>query len=148
MLWPQFFTPNTVDKLGATPDGEIKFFNAVTGKKASFTDCMEIGRKIWNLDRCIWVLQGRHRDMEVHTGYVYKVPTKNNYWLPVYENGKWTYSACIGRVLNKTRFEEWKTKFYDFEGWNNASGWPKRDTLEKLGLGKVADTLQRKGKLG
>ena len=50
--------------------------------------------------------------------------------------------------MNKAKFEEWKTKFYDFEGWNTANGWPKRSTLEKMGLKKVADTLQSKGKLG
>ena len=86
--------------------------------------------------------------MEVHAGYVYKVPTKNPYYLPVYHNGKWTFDANVGRVLNKEKFEEWKTKFYDFEGWNNTNGWPKRNTLEQLGLKKVADQLQNKDKLG
>jgi aldehyde:ferredoxin oxidoreductase len=147
-VWPQFFTPNSADKNGSTPEGEPKFFNAVTGRKTTFIEGMEAGRKIWNLDRSIWTLQGRHRDMEVHAGYVYSVPTKSPYYLPVYQNGKWTYDANVGRVLNKPKFEEWKTKFYDFEGWNNANGWPKRKTLEDLGLKKAADTLESKGKLG
>jgi aldehyde:ferredoxin oxidoreductase len=148
-VWPQFMTPNNPDKNnGATPDGETRFFSAVTGKKTTFVEGMETGRTIWNLDRSIWVLQGRHRDMEVLAGYVYKVPTKNPYYLPVYQNGKWTYDANVGRVLDKEKFEEWKTKFYDFEGWNNTNGWPKRNTLEQLGLKKVADQLQSKGKLG
>jgi aldehyde:ferredoxin oxidoreductase len=68
--------------------------------------------------------------------------------LPVYENGKWAYSANTGRVLNKAKFEEFKTKFYEFEGWNDANGWPKRSTLENLGLKKIADTLQSKSRLG
>jgi len=147
-VWPQFFTPNSPQKLGATPEGEPKFYNAVTGKKATFVEGVETGRKIWNLDRSIWVLQGRHRDMEVHAGYVYKVPTKSPYYLPVYENNKWIYAENTGRVLNKERFEEWKGKFYDFEGWNPANGWPKRSTLESLGLKKVADALQGKGRIG
>jgi aldehyde:ferredoxin oxidoreductase len=147
-VWPRFFTPNSADKSGPTPEGEPRFFNAVTGRNLSFTDGVEIGRKIWNLDRAIWVLQGRHRDMEVLSGYVYTVPTKEPYYLPVYENGAWSYSPCLGRVLDRTKFEGWKTKFYEFEGWNGESGWPKRNTLESIGLGKVADTLQKKGKLG
>ena len=146
-VWPLFITPNSADKMGATPDGEPKFFNAVTGKKIAFTDGMETGRKIWNLDRSIWILQGRHRDMEVHAGYVYNVPARAGS-LPTYENGKWIYGTKDGRVLNKAKFEEWKTKFYDFEGWNTASGWPTRKTLEDLGLKKIADTLQSKSKLG
>jgi aldehyde:ferredoxin oxidoreductase len=147
-VWPLFFCPNTADKSGPTPEGEPRFFNAVTGKKISFADGVETGRKIWNIDRSIWILQGRHRDMEVHAGYVYKVPTKGRYLLPAYENGQWSYAQNTSRVLNKTKFEEWKTKFYDFEGWNTASGWPKRNTLESMGLKKIADTLQSKGKLG
>ena len=146
-VWPLFFTPNSADKLGPTPEGEPKFFNAVTGRNISFADGVEAGRKIWNTDRSIWILQGRHRDMEVHAGYVYNVPARSGY-LPSYENGKWAYGVKEGRVLNKTKFEEWKTKFYDFEGWNTNSGWPKRSTLEGMGLKKVADTLQKKGKLG
>ncbi|MBN1832183.1 MAG: aldehyde:ferredoxin oxidoreductase, partial [Deltaproteobacteria bacterium] len=147
-VWPRFLTPNSPDTSGPTPEGESKFFNAVTGKNLSFADGIEIGRKIWNLDRAIWVLQGRHRDMEVLAGYVYNVPTKDPYYLPVYENGAWSFSPCTGRVLDKNRFEEWKTKFYDFEGWNSDSGWPKRGTLEAMGFKKVADTLQSKARLG
>ena len=70
------------------------------------------------------------------------------YYLPVYENGKWSYSPNTGRVLSKPKFEEWKTKFYEFEGWNTANGWPKSNTLEILGLKKVADVLKSKGRLG
>jgi len=147
-VWPRFFTPNSADKSGPTPEGEPRFFNAVTGRNLSFTDGVEIGRKIWNLDRAIWVLQGRHRDMEVLSGYVYTVPTKEPYYLPVHENGAWSYSPCLGRILDKTKFEEWKTKFYEFEGWNTASGWPKRSTLESIGLRTVADVLQKNDRLG
>lgn len=146
-VWPQFFTPNRADKHGTTPEGEPRFFHAVTGKNISFVEGMELGRKIWNLDRSIWVLQGRHRDMEVHAGYVYTVPTESPYYVPVYKSGKWTYDANVGRVLNKTKFEEWKTRFYNFEDWNSANGWPKRKTLESLGLKKVADTMQTRNKL-
>jgi aldehyde:ferredoxin oxidoreductase len=151
-VWPDFINVNAPDMLGATPEGEPKFFNAVTGKGMSFVDGIEIGRKTWNLDRAIWVLQGRHRDMEVHSGYVYTVPVTSPrpspHLLPVYENGEWKYSECLGRTLDKARFEEWKTKYFELEGWDTSSGWPTKITLEELGLGKVADELQNKRKLG
>jgi hypothetical protein len=35
-----------------------------------------------------------------------------------------------------------------FEGFNSTNGWPTRKTLESIGLKRVADTLQSKGKLG
>ena len=141
------FTNNTVDHKGPTPDAEIKFFNAITGKNLTFADGMEIGRKIYNLDRSIWVLQGRHRDMEVFPDYIYTTPSRGTL-LPMHQDGKWSYSDGKGRVLDRAKVEEWKTKFYELEGFNTASGWPKRSTLEGLGLKKVADTLQSKNKLG
>jgi aldehyde:ferredoxin oxidoreductase len=122
-VWPLFLTPNSADKSGPTPDGEPRFFNAVTGRNVSFTDGVEIGRKIWNIDRAVWALQGRHRDVEVLSGYVHKVPTTTPYYLPVYENGKWSYHPCTNRVLDRTKFEEWKTKFFEFEGWNTSNQW-------------------------
>jgi aldehyde:ferredoxin oxidoreductase len=147
-IWPLFFTANSPDKLGPTPEGETKFFNAVTGKNISFADGMEMGRRIWNLDRSIWTLQGRHRDMEAFADYVYNTPSKNPYTLPAYENGKWSYSRIVGRKLDRQKFEDWKTRFYNFEGWNAANGWPTRKTLEGLGMKKVADQLESKNKLG
>ncbi|MBN1566270.1 MAG: hypothetical protein JXA73_00365 [Acidobacteria bacterium] len=108
---------------------------------------METGRKIWNLDKAIWVLQGRHRDQEVFPDYVYDKPSEGHI-MPVYRNGKWEYAANAGRKLDRAKFEEWKTRFYNFEGWNPSNGRPKRATLESLGLKKVADVLQSKSKLG
>jgi len=147
-MWPNFVNLNAPDMLGATPEGEPRFFNAVTGKGLSFVDGIEIGRKIWNLDRAIWTLQGRHRDMEVLSGYVYNKPLERPHVLPVFENGEWQYSGNLGRSLEKERFENWKIKYYAFEGWDTESGWPTRNTLEELGLRNVADTLESTGKLG
>lgn len=147
-MWPNFINLNAPDMLGATPEGEPRFFNAVTGKGISFIDGVEIGRRIWNLDRSIWTLQGRHRDMEVFAGYVYTVPSTMSHLLPVYENGAWRYSDNKGRTLDRARFEEFKTNFFELEGWDTSTGWPTRKTLEESGLKKVADELQSKGRLG
>jgi aldehyde:ferredoxin oxidoreductase len=70
------------------------------------------------------------------------------YYLPGREKGKWEYIRVNGRCLDKAKFEEFKTRFYNLEEWDTRSGWPKRITLESLGLKFVADELQQKGKLG
>lgn len=146
--WPHLFNVNRSDFDGATPEGEPLFYNAVTGGNLTFEEGLEIGRKIWNLDRAIWILQGRHRDQEVFANYVYDVPTSTPYYLPVYENGKWKYSENIGRTLDRDKFEDWKTRYYKHEGWDPETGWPTRKTLEELELGFVADELEKAGKLG
>ena len=53
-----------------------------------------------------------------------------------------------GRKLDRDKFEDWKTRFYKFEGYNPENGWPTRNTLEGMGLKRVADTMESKGKLG
>src|SRR5574340_172475 len=80
--WPQLVGYNN-DGQGATPDYEVRIYKAVTGKDLTYEDSLEMGRKIWNLGRAIWTLQGRTREMEVFTNYVYDVPTSAPYPLPI-----------------------------------------------------------------
>jgi len=147
--WPLYFTNNTADCSGPTPQGEPMFFNAVTGKNITFADGMELGRKIFTLDRAIWTIQGRHRDMEVFPDYIYTQGSRG-VLLPMYDEKtqKWSYATGAGRTLDRAKFEEWKTRFYALEGFNTSSGWPTRKTLDDLGLKKVADVMQNKGRLG
>ena len=151
--WPEFINSKVPGYRGITGEGEPRFFNAVTGKKFSFLDGMELGRKIWNLDNAIWTLQGRHRDMVHFSDYIYLVPFAGSgnfamYYLPGREKGRWDYIRVNGRYLDKAKFEEFKTRFYNLEGWDTRSGWPKRRTLESMGLKFVADELEKKGKSG
>ncbi len=148
--WPMLVNYNAGDDhTGATPDYEIRLLNAVTGKDFTYEQAMEIGRRIWNIDRAIWVLQGRHRDMEVFQGYVYDVPTAAPYFLPIKNaEGEWVFDINVGRTLDRERFEDVKSRFYELEGWDPATGWPTRDALAALDLAFVADELEADGKLG
>ena len=145
----EFLTPRTSDLQGITGEGEQKFYNAVTGKNMTFAEGMEIGRRIWNLDNAIWTLQGRHRDMVRFSEFIYTVPNEEKtFYFTGRENGKWTHMDIGGRCIDKEKFEDWKTGFYDLEGWDPLTGWPTRTTLDDLALGYVADELEEKGKLG
>ena len=148
-----FYNTSASGNEGMTGEGEPRFLNAVTGKNISFADGMELGRKIWNLDNAIWTLQGRHRDMVHFAPYIYNRKFKGmgsltRYFVPGREKGEWKYIAGEGKSLDRARFDEWKTKFYKFEGWDPDTGWPTRTTLESMGLGYVADELDRKSRLG
>ena len=135
---------------GLTGEGEQKFYNAVTGRDLSFEDGMELGRKIWSLDNAIWTLQGRHRALVKFADYIYSNPLKSaaGIYRPGKENGQWKYIRVDGRSIDREKFETFKTNFYTLEGWDTASGWPTRSTLEGLDLGYVADELEANGKLG
>jgi aldehyde:ferredoxin oxidoreductase len=51
-------------------------------------------------------------------------------------------------VLNRAGVEAFKTHYFNVEEWDSATGWPRRSTLEKLGLKRVADELGAQDKLG
>jgi len=149
--------PNGPGNRGLTPEGELKFYQAVTGRKLTFEASMEIGRKIFNLDKAIWTLQGRHRDMEQFPEYMYSLPSIGNpsatvgqpqpYYMPTKINGVWDYRNVAGRHLDRDKFEQWKTRFYELEGWDARTGWQTRSLLKSLGMQKVMDELARHRKL-
>ena len=145
-VWPYLieYASPTTDDTAPTPEYEPQFFKAVTGIELSYQDSLDLGHKIFTLDRAIWMLQGRTRDQEVFAEYVYNVPTSAPYFLPAYENGEWHYSVCLDRVLDRERFEDVKTRLYAMQGWNE-QGCPTRETLESFDLGEVADALEAAG---
>jgi len=150
--WPDFLNLYNPGKVGSTGVAEPKFLNAVTGKNFSFLDGIELGKKIWNLDHAIWTLQGRHRDMVHFADYFYSQPSfsldGSHEYMPGLENNKWRYIKVLGRHFDRHKFEDFKSLFYNLQGWDITSGFPKRDTLNSLGLAYVADELEIHGKLG
>lgn len=146
--FPDFFNWAAQGYQGITGEGEPKFFNAVTGKNISYAESIEIGRKIWNLDHAIWTLQGRHRNDVRFADYIYDTPNDVAFTMPVYKNGQWLYEPVGRRFIDREQFETFKTRYYELEGWDSETGWPKRSTLEALGLSQVADELESNGKLG
>ena len=169
-LFPVYFNPGTPDFSSVSHEAEIRFLNEVTGKNITFAQSMETGRKIWNLNRAIWTLQGRHRNMENFAGFMYtpegnltevmkrmrsmSLPQESegkhssDSGMTVYKDGKWEMADQTDMYLDKAGMEHWKTNYYNVEGWDPETGWPKRRTLEELGLKKVADTLEKAGRLG
>lgn len=146
----------------------------MTGRDITFLEGIETGRKSWNLDNAVWVLQGRHRSM-VHFAdnyYTDEYPGDERmaisgmamYAMPTYLQYPglfmlhWDYRDVSKRHLTKgvfphageptDDFEEFKTRFYTLQGWDPNSGLLKRSTLESIGLGYVADVLGARGKIG
>ena len=81
--------------------------------------------------------------------YIYNQASRGGL-LPMYDDKaqKWSYATGEGRKLDRAKVEDWKSKFYAFEGFNTTNGWPTRKTLEDIGLKKVADVMQGKNRLG
>jgi aldehyde:ferredoxin oxidoreductase len=67
--------------------------------------------------------------------------------MPVKENGQWEYKNVVPRYLDHDKVEEWKTLFYELEGWDVETGNPLKSTLEDMGLQNVIKVLQKNDKL-
>jgi aldehyde:ferredoxin oxidoreductase len=99
---PDVFNIQTDDGKGISPEMEERFYSAVTGEDLSWEEILEIGRKIWNFNRAILVLHGRHRDEEYfppyppYTSYVYSEG------LPTLQNGSYGTLRDIDRVARKS----------------------------------------------
>jgi aldehyde:ferredoxin oxidoreductase len=135
---------------GPSPEIEYRYYQVVTGSKKSFADTIEVGRKIWNMERAIRVMAGRHRDKEQFAPFMFMPGATFNMsgTKPVYQDGKWSFEDQSDMYLDREGVELFKTNFYKLEGWDIQTGWPTRKTLEGLGMAKVADAMAAKGRLG
>jgi aldehyde:ferredoxin oxidoreductase len=148
MAFCEMFLPNLET---ISPEIEMKYYAAVTGKKDSFADTIRIGQKIWALERSIRVMHGRSRKTEVFAPFMYKPGASGTtFWggVPIYENGKWRSDMAPDMYLDKKGVEDFKTNYYELEGWDKENGFPTRKTLEGYGMKRVADGMAAKGKLG
>lgn len=146
--WPDFVNAYAEDYAGSTGLAEPAYVHAVTGTALSFEDGIELGKKIWNLDHAIWTLQGRHRDIVQFSQYYYENTGGGGSTYLCKIDDAWTYQGSEGQPVDRVKFEEFKTAFYVLQGWDTASGYPTRATLESLGMSNVADELEAHGKLG
>lgn len=108
--------------------------SAATGVDADARALERIGERIHNIEKAFNTLHagfGRSAD----------VPPERFFSEPV-KTGKFA-----GAVLDRWRWNDLLTRYYAAHGWDPASGWQTRGGLEGLGLGDVAETLARHGRL-
>lgn len=156
--FPSWLNTAGENQIGASPEMEVTFLNAVTGLGWSYEDGLELGRKIWNFERAILSLQEKHRDEE----YFPPFPPYNSYvhtleppfmqkgrYFATYQGGTlpWVWKKQ-NFAIDKTKLDAFKSIYYKLEGWDEKSGRPTRKTLTDAGLQDVADVLEAKGRLG
>jgi aldehyde:ferredoxin oxidoreductase len=119
-----------------SPEIEYRYYQVVTGSIKSFADTIEVGRKIWNMERAIRVMAGRHRDKEQFAPFMFMPGATFNIsgTKPVYQDGKWSFEDQSNMYLDREGVELFKTNFYKLEGWDVKTGWPTRKALEGLGM--------------
>ncbi|MFC1905476.1 aldehyde ferredoxin oxidoreductase N-terminal domain-containing protein [Chloroflexota bacterium] len=120
---PPFYSRYTPDKLG-DPDQGLKMYSAITGIDMTHDKMMEAMDRVFNIERCIHVREGRRREHDIYPDSIYRL-----------DSWKWT---------SKEEFEKVIDDYYIARGWDPSTGLPKRSTLKKLGLKKIANELKSK----
>jgi len=108
--------------------------SAATGIPFDEAGLYEVGERICDLERAIVVRDGRTRKTDAIPEFFFKVPVADG--------------PQEGQTLDKKKFEKMKDEYYALRGWDVATGYPRRSTLEKMGLSDVASQLGKMKKLG
>ena len=109
---------------------EAQLFSAATGIEKSERELDATGEMVFNLERCLFVREGRTRKNDETVIPFFKQP-----------------DFTKGIPLDEKRFRGLMDQYYALRGWDVATGVPKREKLEQLGLKDVADELDKNGLL-
>ncbi len=120
---PPLYSRYTLDKLGDPAQG-ARVYSAVTGIEMSHDEMIESMDAVFNIERCIHVREGRRREHDIFPDWLYKQ-----------DSWKWTSKAEFNKAMDE---------YYQARGWDLNTGIPRRSTLERLGLKKIADKLKDK----
>jgi len=100
-----------------------KLIRLAAGMEFTKTQLMETGERIYTIERMFNLREGFSRKDDALPERYFKEPTPVG--LPI----------AKGKRIEKDRFEKMLDEYYVLHGWDG-NGVPKKETVEKLGLGK------------
>jgi aldehyde:ferredoxin oxidoreductase len=110
-------------------------YSAITGNHTSVEDLKTMAMRQLNLEKAFnlrFTNFGRSDDMPTPRDLSEPIPTGN----------------LAGWKIDEEKYNQMLDEYYQIHGWSLKTSFPKRSTLEELGLDSVADDLERIGKLG
>lgn len=108
-----------------------ELYRAITGKDLVWSLLLAVSEKIWNLNRCFNI-----REIDGY-GRVCDYPPPRFYEEPI------PSGPNKGHLLVLDEIDSLLTEFYGARGWDT-DGVPTDETLRRLGLADVIDTVNRK----
>jgi len=115
------------------PKMMTEFYAHATGTEVSEEELLEVGHRIVTLEKAFNVREGATRKDDTLAWRFMNEPIQSG---P--RRGMTTPQKELDLMLDE---------YYELHGWDRATGWPKKETLESLGLEKVAEELARFGKI-
>ena len=118
---------------GVTPRNMAEMFTAATGIQMDEEQIMLAGRRIVTQEKCFNVREGADRKLD------------DLAWRHMHE--KHPSGPAKGLINSPEEMDEMLDKYYALHGWDLKTSWPRRTTLEKVGLGDVVAELEHLGLL-
>ncbi len=115
------------------PKMMIEFYAHATGTEMTEEELLTIGRRIVTLERAYNVREGAARKDDSLPWRFRHEPIKTG--------------PRKGMTTSQEELDMMLDEYYELHGWDRETGWPKKKTLESLGLEKIAQELARLGKI-
>ena len=130
------------------PTLESRIYSAITGKETSEEELSRIGERIYNLQRAIQLRHGwGGRDGDRILEYFFTHPLKQGEALfnpdGIMPGPDGQIISRLGKVLDRSKFEEMLTEYYQLRGWDTATGFPTTARLLELDLDDVISGLSK-----
>ena len=135
--WPIMDVRHSEEHVG-DPALESRVFTAVTGREVDEPELRQIGERVFNLQRAIFIREG-------HKGREGDSLRELDYTVPL-SSGTFDNPECLvpgrdgeiisrmGAVVDRGKFEKLKDEYYQLRGWDVKSGLQTKVRLVELGL--------------
>ena len=137
---------------GPAPVTETEIYSAITGKEIDEAELYRMGERIFNLQRAVLLRQGwpgREGDRLLEHFHTNPLQQGELFYdaecLAPGKDGE--IISKIGVVIDREEFENMKSEYYGYRGWDVETGLPTRAKLEDLQLSDVAADLAGRGLL-
>ncbi|MBS7609158.1 hypothetical protein KEJ19_01120 [Candidatus Bathyarchaeota archaeon] len=123
-IFPIIFSHTSPDGFGDT-GADALLFRTATGIEMDEYELRRVGERIFNLERAIAIREGRRRRDDEQVIPYFMKPDRQ------------------GIGLDEEKFRRLMDEFYELRGWDVETGIPTKRKLEELGLGDVAEGLEK-----
>jgi aldehyde:ferredoxin oxidoreductase len=130
------------------PTLESRILSAITGKEITADELLQIGERIFNVQRAIHIRQGwGGRNGDRLMDYFFTDPLKKGevFFSPdaVMPGQDGKLISRLGAVLDRDKFEEMKSEYYRLRSWDIISGIPTARRLQELGLDDMIPDMEK-----
>ena len=108
------------DKCALGPSDYAELFSAFIGEEISPRGFMEIGERIFNIQKLYLIREGMSRSDDI--------------WPPRFFNEKLPDGPAEGSVVSKETIEKVLDEYYEARGWDRKTSGPTAVTLRRLGI--------------